>query len=49
MPSGRAGNRHVVKAQKHYDKALGNLADGKYDAAVKKFKSAYREAMKALG
>ncbi len=40
---------HVVKAQEHYDKALGNLADGKYDKAIKEFKNAYREAMKALG
>jgi len=42
-------NLHVVKAQEHYDKALGNLADGKYDAAIKNFKNAYKEAMKALG
>jgi len=27
-----ADNLHVVKAQEHYDKALGNLTDGKYDA-----------------
>jgi len=44
-----ADNLHIVKAQEHYEKALGNLADGKYDAAIKKFKNAYREAMKALG
>jgi len=44
-----ADNLHVVKAQEHYDTALGNLADEKYDAAIKKFKNAYREAMKALG
>jgi len=42
-------NPHVIKAQKHYDKAFGNLADGKYDRAIKEFKKAYREAMKALG
>ena len=46
-----ADNLHVVKAQEHYDtaKALGNLADGKYDAAIKEFKKAYKQAMKALG
>ncbi|NQT00682.1 MAG: right-handed parallel beta-helix repeat-containing protein [Planctomycetes bacterium] len=42
-------NLHVVKAQEHYDKADGNLTDGKYDAAIKKFKNVYKEAMKALG
>ena len=42
-------NRHVVKAQEHYDKALGNWEDGKYDRAIKEFKKAYKEAMKALG
>jgi len=48
-----ADNLHVVKDQEHYDtaKALENLADGKYDAAikVKEFKKAYAEAMKVLG
>lgn len=44
-----ANNLHVVKAQEHYYKALGNLAEGKYDAVIKEFKKAYREAMKALG
>jgi len=44
-----ADNLHVVKAQEHYDKAFEKLADGKYDAAIKEFKKAYKEAMKALG
>jgi len=44
-----ADNRHVVKAWEHFDKALGNKLDGKYDKAIKEFKKAYTEAMKALG
>jgi len=44
-----ADNLHVVKAQEHYLTALGNLAAGKYDAAIKKFINAYRQVMKALG
>ncbi|UCF15494.1 MAG: right-handed parallel beta-helix repeat-containing protein [Phycisphaerales bacterium] len=44
-----ADNLHVVKAQEHYDNALQNEDDGKYDKAVKEFNKAYKEAMKALG
>ncbi len=40
---------HVVKAQEHYDKACDEKLAGKYDRAIKEFKKAYREAMKALG
>ncbi len=49
-------NLNSVKAQEHYvkalderDKALDEKLAGKYDRAIKKFKNAYREAMKALG
>lgn len=40
-------HKHVVKAQKYYDKALDKLSEGKYDKAIKEFKKAYKEAMKA--
>lgn len=43
-------NHHVIKAQEHYNKALGELADGiKYDKAIKELRKAYKEAMKARG
>jgi len=44
-----ADNPHVIKAQKHYNKALQNIEEGKYDRAIKEFKKAYKEAMKDLG
>ncbi len=42
-------NKHIQKAQKHYDKALDDLEDEKYDKATKEFKKVYKEAMKARG
>ena len=42
-------NHHLVKAQEHFVKAGENWVDGKYDKAIKEFKKAYTEAMKALG
>ena len=41
-------NPNVVKAQIHYDKALDNLIKEKYDKAIKDFKNAYKEVMKAM-
>ena len=41
-------NKNVVKAQKHYEEALENLAEGKYDKAIKEFKNALKDAEKAL-
>ena len=42
-------NKHIGKAQEHYEKAFEKLDDGDYDKAIKEFKKAYKETMKARG
>jgi len=40
-------NYHIIVAQEKYNLALQKLANGKYDKAVRYFKRAYKNAMKA--
>ena len=42
-----ADNKFVIRAQEHYSTALVKLSNGKYHKAVKFFKRAYKNAMKA--
>jgi len=41
-------NHHLVKAQEHFVKAGEKWDEEEYDKAIKEFKKAYTEAMKAL-
>ena len=41
-------DRHLQKAQKHYDKALDKLVIEKYHKAIKEFRKSYKDAKKAL-
>ena len=40
-------NNHIRDAQKDYESALEKLEDGKYDKAIKEFKKAFEDLMKA--
>jgi tetratricopeptide (TPR) repeat protein len=42
-----ADNHHVIKAQKHYDKAFEYMAEGRYDKAIDEFKKMWKDSLKA--